>query len=143
MWTWCAIDAGTKLVPSWAIGDRSAETAGKFIANLASRLARVQFTSDGHKSYLQAVEDAFGDDVDYAQLVKVYGPAAEPAGRYGPGECIGATKEPVIGKPDPKHISASYVERQNLRRCPTMSELGGRAEGRVRTGWIPARTRSG
>ena len=114
MWTWCAIDAGTKLVPSWAIGDRSAETAGKFIANLASRLARVQFTSDGHKSYLQAVEDAFGDDVDYAQLVKVYGPAAEPAGRYGPGECIGATKEPVIGKPDPKHISASYVERQNL-----------------------------
>ena len=115
VWTWCAIDAETKLVPSWAIGDRSAETAGKFIADLASRLVtRVQLTSDGHKSYLQAVEDAFGDDIDYAQLVKVYGTPEGAIGRYSPGECISATKEPIIGKPDAAHISTAYVERQNL-----------------------------
>jgi len=115
VWTWAAIDADTKLVPSWAVGDRSAETAREFISDLAKRLVtRVQLTSDGHKSYLQAVEDSFGDDIDYAQLVKVYGPAAEPAGRYSPGVCIGADKDPIIGSPDPDHISTSYVERQNL-----------------------------
>ena len=75
---------------------------------------RVQLTSDGHRPYLRAVEEAFGDDIDYAMLVKTYGEAAEPAGRYSPGVCIGAEKEPVMGSPNPDHISTSYVERQNL-----------------------------
>lgn len=115
VWTWTAIDADTKLIPSWMVGDRSGDTARVFIADLAKRLVtRVQLTSDGHKAYLQAVEDAFGDDIDYAQLIKVYGAAAEPAGRYSPGVCIGAEKAAVTGSPDPKHISTSYSERSNL-----------------------------
>ncbi len=83
---------------------------------MAKRLAnRVQLTSDGHKTYLEAVEGAFGGDIDYAQLVKLYGPSSESAkGRYSPAECTGIRKIPIEGKPDPKHISTSYVERQNL-----------------------------
>jgi IS1 family transposase len=115
VWTWVAIDADTKLVPSWRIGDRSSQTAIAFTDDLASRLAnRVQITTDGHKAYLEAIEGSFGADVDYAMLVKIYG--ADPTGekRYSPAECIGAVKHRVEGKPDPKHVSTSFAERQNL-----------------------------
>jgi IS1 family transposase len=115
VWTWVAIDADTKLVPSWRIGDRSSETAIAFTDDLASRLAsRVQITTDGHKAYLEAIEGSFGADVDYAMLVKIYG--RDPTGekRYSPAECIGAVKHRVEGNPDPKHVSTSYAERQNL-----------------------------
>ena len=116
VWTWVAIDAQTKLVPSWRVGDRSSETAISFADDLAGRLVnRVQITSDGHRAYLEAIEGAFGGDVDYAQLVKLYGTASESAkGRYSPAECIGARKERIEGNPDMNHVSTSYVERQNL-----------------------------
>ena len=115
IWTWTAIDADTKLIPSWLVGDRSGETAKVFISDLADRLVtRVQLTSDGHKSYLQAVAGAFGGDIDYGMLNKIYGEAAEPAGRYSPGVCVGAEKEVITGNPDPRHISTSYSERANL-----------------------------
>jgi IS1 family transposase len=116
VWTWVAIDADTKLVPSWRIGDRSGETAIAFVDDLASRLAnRVQITTDGHRPYLEAIEGAFGGDVDYAMLVKVYGAVPETAkGRYSPAECIGIKKAQIEGNPDEKHVSTSYAERQNL-----------------------------
>jgi IS1 family transposase len=116
VWTWTAIDAETKLIPSWFVGGRDAECASWFMNDLASRLAiRVQLTSDGHKAYLEAVEGAFGADVDYAMLVKLYGASPDSAkGRYSPAECTGAIKTPVEGHPDPKHISTSYSERSNL-----------------------------
>jgi len=116
VWTWVAIDADTKLVPSWRIGDRSGQTAIAFVDDLASRLAnRVQLTTDGHKAYLEAVEGAFGGDVDYAILHKIYGAVPEAAkGRYSPAECVGIDKRRVEGDPDPAHVSTSYVERQNL-----------------------------
>lgn len=116
VWTWTAIDADTKLIPSWLVGGRDSDYAMVFMDDLASRLAnRVQLTSDGHKAYLEAVEGAFGGDIDYAQLVKLYGSAPESVqGRYSPGECIGARKERIEGNPDPKHISTSYAERSNL-----------------------------
>jgi IS1 family transposase len=116
VWTWTAIDADSKLIPSWFVGGRDSDTAIIFMDDLASRLAnRVQLTSDGHKAYLEAVEGAFGSDVDYAQLVKLYGSTSESAkGRYSPGECIGARKERVEGEPDMKHVSTSFVERSNL-----------------------------
>jgi IS1 family transposase len=116
VWTWVAIDADTKLVASWRIGDRSGETALAFVDDLASRLAnRVQITTDGHRAYLEAIEGAFGGDVDYAVLHKVYGAVPESAkGRYSPAECIGCEKHRVEGDPDIKHVSTSYVERQNL-----------------------------
>ncbi|MFZ1429258.1 MAG: hypothetical protein WAS21_21075 [Geminicoccaceae bacterium] len=115
VWTWTAIDADTKLVPSWLLGDRSASTAKLFMANLASRLSnRVQLTSDGHKTYLEAVEETFGADVDYAQLVKLYGDTTESQKRYSPAECTGCKREAVTGRPDPAHISTSFAERQNL-----------------------------
>ena len=114
-WTWTAIDADTKLVPCWLVGGRDAGYATEFLQNLAGRLAhRVQLTSDGHKCYLQAVEDAFGGDIDYAMLVKHYGNAPEGQRRYSPAVCTGATKMRVAGDPDEDHISTSYVERQNL-----------------------------
>ncbi len=116
VWTWTAIDADTKLMPSWFVGGRDSDSAIIFMDDLAARLAsRVQLPSDGHKSYLEAVEGAFGADVDYAMLVKLYGPTSESAkGRYSPAECIGAHKMPIEGKPNPKHISTSYSERSNL-----------------------------
>lgn len=115
VWTWTAIDADTKLIMSWLVGDRSGDTAKVFISDLASRLlTRVQLTSDGHKSYLQAVDQAFGGDIDYAMLVKHYGEAAEPAGRYSPGICTGIDKEAISGDPDPAYVSTSYAERSNL-----------------------------
>ena len=115
VWTWVAIDADTKLVASFTLGNRGAQTAKRFMDDLASRLAnRVQLTTDGHRVYLQAVEDAFGNDIDYAMLVKLYGNSTEPEKRYSPAECIGAMASTVTGKPDARHISTSYVERQNL-----------------------------
>jgi IS1 family transposase len=109
VWTWTAIDADTKLIPSWFVGGRDSDAAITRLVN------RVQLTSDGHKAYLEAVEGAFGSDVDYAQLVKLYGATSESAkGRYSPAECIGAHKQPIEGSPDPKHISTSYAERSNL-----------------------------
>jgi IS1 family transposase len=115
-WTWTAIDADTKFIASWFIGGRDGDCAKWFIDDLASRLAnRVQLTSDGHKAYLEAIESAFGADIDYAMLVKLYGASADSAkGRYSPAECTGAIKTPIEGKPDPKHISTSYAERANL-----------------------------
>jgi IS1 family transposase len=115
-WTWTAIEAETKLILSWLVGGRDSDYAIAFMDDLRSRLAnRVQLTSDGHKAYLEAVEGAFGADVDYAQLVKLYGASPESAkGRYSPAECIGARKERIEGNPDPKHVSTSYAERQNL-----------------------------
>lgn len=115
VWTWTAIDAETKLVPSWLVADRSGSAAMQFISDLASRLAnRVQLTTDGHKVYLNAVEDAFGADIDYAMLVKMYGNDPENETRYSPATCIGTEKAVITGNPDLKHISTSYVERQNL-----------------------------
>ena len=114
-WTWTAIDAETKLVPSWLVGRRDGEYALAFIDDLRQRLTnRVQLTSDGHKAYLDAVEEAFGDDVDYAVLQKLYGTAPEAQKRYSPAKCIGVRSQEITGTPDPKHVSTSYVERQNL-----------------------------
>jgi IS1 family transposase len=115
-WTWTAIDADSKLMISWLVGGGDSEAAIIFMDDLRSRVAdRVQLTSDGHKAYLEAVEGAFGGDIDYAQLVKLYGASPESMkGRYSPAECIGAYKERIEGDPDPKHISTSFAERQNL-----------------------------
>jgi len=115
VWTWTALDADTKLIVSFYVGDRSGESAMVLMDDLQARLAnRVQLTTDGHKAYLEAVEGAFGADVDFAQLVKLYGPAITTPGRYSPAECIGARKRRVEGKPNIAHVSTSYVERQNL-----------------------------
>lgn len=115
-WTWTAIDADSKLLITWLVGGRDSDYAIAFMDDLKDRLAnRVQLTSDGHRAYLEAVEGAFGGDVDYAQLVKIYGAAPDAfKGRYSPADCIGARKERIEGNPDPKHISTSYAERQNL-----------------------------
>ena len=117
IWTWVGLDAETKLVASWHVGTRDSEAAATFIGDLAPRLAsRVQLTSDGHKAYLEAVEGAFGGNVDYAQLVKLYGSEGGVSSdkRYSPAECTGIRKRSVEGKPDPAHVSTSYVERSNL-----------------------------
>jgi IS1 family transposase len=115
VWTWVGMDADTKLVCSWMVGRRDAGYATEFIQDLANRLAnRVQLTSDGHKVYLNAVIDAFADDIDYAMLVKHFGNSPEGQKRYSPAVCNGCEKIVRLGDPDPKHISTSYVERQNL-----------------------------
>ena len=117
VWTWVAMDAETKLVPSWRVGDRSGATAIDLMDDLRARLAnRVQLTSDGHRAYLEAVEGAFGGDVDYAQLVKLYGGVKDTGAdaRYSPSECTGIRKRRVEGDPDPAHVSTSFIERQNL-----------------------------
>ena len=114
VWTWVAIDADTKLVPSWLVAKRDAESAKTFIDDLAARLKnRVQLTTDGHKSYLNAIEDAFGCDVDYAMLIKLYGVEQEEV-RYSPSKCLGTETRTIMGTPNPEHISTSYIERQNL-----------------------------
>lgn len=119
--TWTAIDADTKLVPCWMVGQRGLPTAREFIGDLASRLSnRVQLTVDGHRPYLQAVEETFGADIDFAQLIKVYGSSGDAQTRYSPGKCIGCETNTVTGNPDPKHISTSFVERQNLTMCMSM-----------------------
>jgi IS1 family transposase len=115
VWTFTAIEAQSKLILSWMAGRRDAGCATEFLRDVAGRLAnRVQLTTDGHKMYLTAVPDAFANDIDYAQLVKVYGNDPEGTTRYSPAQCLGTKREPVIGSPDPEHISTSYVERQNL-----------------------------
>jgi len=118
VWTWTALCADTKLVPCWMVGSRDAGAAKTFMVDLAGRLKnRVQLTTDGHKAYLSAVEDAFGANIDYAMLVKLYG---QPSGsneserRYSPGECCGAMKGTVCGSPDEAKVSTSFVERNNL-----------------------------
>ncbi len=118
VWTWTAIDADSKMILSYEVGDRSAQTAHEFMFDLRDRLSnRVQLTTDGHKAYLSAVEDAFGSDVDYAMLVKMYGDNTGSKGhekKYSPAECTGIRKEPVMGQPVEELVSTSYVERQNL-----------------------------
>lgn len=115
VWTWTALDADTKLIVTYLVGGRDADCAVEFLDNLRQRLAnRVQLTTDGHKAYLNAVEDVFGADVDYAKLVKIYGAPSDGQRRYSPPECIGARKDHVTGSPDMQHVSTSYVERQNL-----------------------------
>jgi IS1 family transposase len=116
VWTWTAMCADTKLVPSWRIGTRGAGTAYEFMHDLAERLAhRVQLTTDGHRVYVDAVESAFGSEIDYAMLVKLYGADRdESEARYSPAECIGCRAIPITGKPKAQHISTSFVERQNL-----------------------------
>lgn len=115
IWTWTAIDAETKLIPSWFVGERDGGAAHEFVTDLAGRLRnRVQITTDGHRPYVEAIEGAFGAGVDYAMLVKIYGQGPEGQRRYSPPECIGAVKNRIEGKPDPKHVSTSYVERSNL-----------------------------
>ena len=120
VWTFTAIDADTKLVPCWLVGTRGAESAYEFLNDLKGRLTnRIQLTTDGHYIYLQAVERAFGVDVDYAMLVKLYGQDVEPDKKYSPAKCISAEKKVVKGNPDVAQVSTSYVERQNLtmRMC--------------------------
>lgn len=118
VWTWVALDVDTKLVPCWLVSDRSEGAATEFIRELEARLTqRVQLTTDGLKVYLSAVEDAFGANIDFAQLVKSYGsaPADVPANiRYSPAVCTGAKKTPISGDPDMDLVSTSYIERQNL-----------------------------
>ena len=114
-WTWTALDADTKLIISYLVGGRDAGYAHEFMEDVASRLAnRVQLTTDGHRAYLDTVEGAFGCDVDYAQLVKMYGNSPEGQRRYSPAVCTGIKKKNIVGNPDEKHVSTSYVERQNL-----------------------------
>lgn len=116
VWTWTGIEADTKLIVSWLVGGRDGEYATAFMDDLRSRLAnRVQLTTDGHKAYLEAVEGAFGGDVDYAVLHKVYGASPESSkGKYSPADCIGTQKHRIEGEPDMKHVSTSYIERNNL-----------------------------
>lgn len=117
-WTWTAIEADTKLLISYQVGGRDAEYALMLMDDLRGRLAnRVQLTTDGHKAYLSAVEEAFGADIDYGMLVKLYGGETGGQGherKYSPSECLGARKDTITGSPDPKHISTSYTERANL-----------------------------
>ncbi len=117
VWTWTAIDADTKLIPQWLVGLRDAQWANIFISDLAYRLKnRIQLTSDGHKAYLEAVEDAFGGEVDYAMLVKLFGAAPEEVNehRYSPSEVTGCRIDVIEGNPDRRYVSTSYAERQNL-----------------------------
>jgi len=115
VWTFTAICADTKLVPSWYIGNRDLVTATTFMKDLAGRLAnRVQLTTDGHAMYLDAVPSAFGRDIDYSQLIKIYGTSTESQGRYSPPHCTGVRAKEVLGYPEGRHVSTSYVERQNL-----------------------------
>ncbi|HTW59080.1 MAG TPA: DDE-type integrase/transposase/recombinase [Terriglobales bacterium] len=114
-WTWTAIDADTKLIISYMLGDRGASTANDFMQDMASRIRnRIQLTTDGHRVYAEAVENAFGSEIDYAMLVKIYGASNEGESRYSPATCIGCRTGVLAGNPNPKHISTSYVERQNL-----------------------------
>ena len=116
IYTWVALDADTKLVPCWNVGRRDAVSGEAFIKDLASRLAhRVQLSTDGFRAYLTAVEEAFGSDIDYGMIVKIYGKAQDDTTRrYSPAECIGCEKEVIAGNPDMNLVSTSYIERQNL-----------------------------
>lgn len=115
LWTWTAIDADTKLMVAWSIGTRDGGYANEFMTDVAARLStRVQLTTDGHRAYLDAVNDAFGTNIDYAMLIKQYGPEIGGPGRYSPPVCIGVDCHAISGAPDRKHVSTSYVERSNL-----------------------------
>jgi IS1 family transposase len=115
VWTWTAIDADTKLIASWMVGSRDTESAHEFIQDLAGRLAnRVQLTTDGHKPYLEAVDYAFSGEIDYAMLIKIYGDSGENEKRYSPAEWVASERKTISGSPARKHVSTSYVERQNL-----------------------------
>ena len=115
VWTWTALDSESKLIVSYMIGGRDSDYAMVFMDDLRTRLAtRVQLTTDGHKAYLSAVEDAFGADIDYAMLVKLYGEGPRTEARYSPAECIGARKDTITGNPDRDYVSTSHVERSNL-----------------------------
>src|SRR5437016_1427559 len=141
VWTWVAIDADTKLVPSWRIGDRSSETAIAFADDLAGRLAnRAQITSDGHRAYLEAIEGAFGGDVDYAMLVKLYGPSPEGARRYSPAECVGARKEAIQCNP---YVDGPLLTRpgrmfRSDRLRPYVRSVDAAAYGRCQDGFRDA-----
>jgi IS1 family transposase len=114
-WTWTALDADSKLVISYLVGQRGAAWAKVFMEDVASRLtSRIQLTTDGHRAYAEAVEGAFGMDVDYAMLIKLYGSDTALDRRYSTGQCIGTQTAVLAGSPDPDHISTSYVERLNL-----------------------------
>src|SRR5208337_3745708 len=115
VWTWTAIDADSKLIVSYMLGDRGASTAQAFMKDVASRISnRVQLTTDGHRVYAEAVENAFGSEIDYAMLVKIYGASNDGESRYSPATCIGCRTGVLSGNPEPKYISTSYVQRQNL-----------------------------
>jgi IS1 family transposase len=121
IWLWVAIDADTKLVPSWRLGQRDLETAKDFVSDLAQRVkGRVQITTDQLRTYLNVVEDAFGGEADFAQLHKIYRASGDPDTRYSPAKCIGCEMKEVSGRPDPKHVSTSFVERQNWTVRTTM-----------------------
>jgi len=114
IWLWVAVDADTKLVPCWTLGSRDTGTARDFVDDLASRLKnRVQLTTDGHKPYVEAIDRAFAGFVDYSILQKIYGKPSENETRYSPAQCIGVEERRISGNPDPKHVSTSYIERQN------------------------------
>lgn len=117
VWTWVAMDADSKLVPCWVVGPRTSQAAMEFIRDLSGRLAhKVQLTTDGHNQYLEAVEESFGGDVDYAMIIKIYatGVGKKDQTRYSPAECVGCEKKVISGNPNPDHVSTSYIERQNL-----------------------------
>jgi IS1 family transposase len=115
VWTWVAMDADTKLICSWLVGGRGMWEAMQFVNDLASRMAnRIQLTSDGHRPYLYTVPGAFEGDIDYGMLIKYYGADPQTEKRYSPAKCVGCRKQAVFGNPDPKYISTSYIERQNL-----------------------------
>jgi len=121
VWTFTALCADSKVVPTWRIGSRDLQTATEFMQDLAGRMKnRIQLTTDGHRVYLDAVDNAFGSNVDFSQLIKLYGNEVEREVRYSPAQCTGTRKVRIIGKPDPNYISTSYVERQNLTMRMTM-----------------------
>ena len=121
VWTFTALCADSKVVPTWRIGRRDLETATEFMQDLAGRMKnRIQLTTDGHRVYLDAVDNAFGSEVDFSQLIKLYGNEVEREVRYSPAQCTGTRKVRITGKPDPNYVSTSYVERQNLTMRMTM-----------------------